>query len=222
MRILVVEDNTQISDIIRRGLAEEGYIVDTASDSDEAEALCTDHVYDVMILDLILPGKDGLEFCKSLREKDDRTRILMLTARTKLQNKIAGFEAGADDYLTKPFAFDELSVRIRALLKREATRSSPVLRHDNLTLDTATGEVRQHEKQVKVTRLEYSLLEYFMLRPGALITKRMIEDDVLNEPEGVVSNAVEVLVSRLREKIKTETEDPIETLRGRGYRLKPL
>ncbi len=219
MRILVIEDEKQLSSIIKRGLEEEGYAVDVARDGEEGLYCAENTAYDLILLDIMLPLKDGLAVCRDLRLKKIATPVLMLTAKDKVQDRVDGLDCGADDYLVKPFAFPELLARIRALLRREASGKTPVLTAGDLTLNPALRQVKKGGQDVELTGKEYALLEYFMRNPGRLLTRTMLEEHVWNYDFDGISNIVDVYVRRLRDKI-----DPgsglIQTVRGAGYRLK--
>jgi DNA-binding response OmpR family regulator len=220
MRILVVEDEKQLASIIKRGLEEEGYAVDAAYDGDAGQYYAENTAYDLVLLDVMLPLKSGLEVCRDLRMKKAAMPILMLTAKGKVEDKVAGLDCGADDYLVKPFAFPELLARIRALLRREGGRT-PEIAVGSLTLDPAARLVRLEGREVELTGKEYALLEFFMRNPGRLLTRTMLEEHVWNYEFEGGSNIVDVYIRRLRDKI-----DPggstglIQTVRGAGYRLK--
>ncbi len=221
MRILIVEDKKALAHMIQRGLTEEGYAIDIAYDGEEGEYLAEAIPYDLIILDIILPKKDGFEICLELRRKKMETRILMLTARDSISDRVKGLDSGADDYLVKPFDFNELSARIRALLRREVAHGTTIIQVEDLTLDTVTREVKRGQRNVELTAKEYSILEYFMRNPNALITRRMIEDHVWNLSLDSESNLIEVYIQRLRKKIDEDREDSlIKTVRGAGYRLR--
>ena len=221
MRILVVEDDSVLADIVRRGLVEAGYAVDVACDGEDGEHLAEMFPYDLIVLDLILPKKDGIEVCRSLRRKQVKSRILMLTCRDTVGDRIRGLDSGADDYLIKPFVFDELSARIRALLRREIANGSPILQAGELTLNTATREARRGDRNIELTSKEYAMLEYFMRNPDVVITRRMLEEHVWDLSLESESNLIEVYIRRLRQKIDGVNNDSlIETIRGAGYRLK--
>jgi DNA-binding response OmpR family regulator len=221
MRILVVEDDSVLADIVRRGLVEAGYAVDVACDGEEGEYLAEMFPYDLIVLDLVLPQKDGIEVCLSLRRKQVKTRILMLTCKDTVGDRIRGLDSGADDYLVKPFVFNELSARIRALLRREVINGSPILQVGELSLNTATREARRGDRIIELTSKEYAILEYFMRNPDVVITRRMLEEHVWDLSLETESNLIEVYIRRLRQKIDEDNEDSlIETIRGTGYRLK--
>ena len=221
MRILVIEDDQKLSDIIQRGLSEVGYAVDAAYDGEEGRDMAEMVPYDLIILDIILPKKDGIEVCLELRRKQIKSRIIMLTSRDTVSDRIKGLDSGADDYLVKPFAFDELLARLRALLRREISDGSHVLQVGELSMDTLTREVKRGDKDIKLTGKEYSLLEYFLRNPNIVVTRRMLEDHVWDFSLESESNLIDVYIRRLRQKIDKENEDSlIETIRGVGYRLK--
>jgi DNA-binding response OmpR family regulator len=223
MRILLVEDNRQLNNSLRLNLVDDGYAVDVAFDGVEGEELAEITPYDLIILDILLPKKNGLEVCRSLRNQRVNTPILMLTARDALEDRVAGLDSGADDYLVKPFALEELRARMRALLRRESSNRSGMLEVDNLTLDPATHFVQRAGMPVELTSKEYALLEYMMRNPNRLITREMAESHVWSYDYDGASNVVDVYIRRLRRKI----DDPykrklIETVRGAGYRLRTM
>jgi DNA-binding response OmpR family regulator len=221
VRILLVEDNRQLNNSLRLSLVDDGYAVDVAFDGVEGEELAEITPYDIIILDIMLPKKNGLDVCRSLRNHRVNTPILMLTARDALEDRVEGLDSGADDYLVKPFALEELRARMRALLRRESSNRSGLLEVDNLTLDPATHFVRREGTPVDLTSKEYALLEYMMRNPNRLITREMAESHVWSYDYDGASNVVDVYIRRLRRKI----DDPykrklIETVRGAGYRLR--
>jgi DNA-binding response OmpR family regulator len=221
MRILVVDDDRRLCAIIKRGLLEEGYAVDLAYDGEEGEYLAEVNPYDVIILDIMLPQKDGIEVCRELRAKKVNTPILMLTAKDAVEDRVTGLDMGADDYLVKPFAFSELLARVRALLRREGRSKSPELRVGDLVLNTLTRQVWRGQRPVELTTKEYVILEYFMRHPNMVVTRTMIEEHAWDYDFDSLSNLVDVYIRRLRRKIDNEGEDsPIQTVRGAGYRLK--
>ena len=221
MRILLVEDNRRLSDSLRLNLEDDDYAVDTAYDGLDGEEMGRMDVYDLIILDVMLPGKDGVEVCHSLRDKRVRTPILMLTARDALEDRVLGLDSGADDYLVKPFEMAELRARIRALFRREAPSKSGTLQVADLTLDPATHTVQRGGQAIELTAKEFALLEYLMRHPNHLMTREMAETHLWSDDHLVASNVVDVYIRRLRRKI----DDPfdlklLETLRGAGYRLR--
>ena len=220
MRILLVEDNRRLSDSLRMILQEDGYAVDTAYDGIEAEEAGMISGYAVIILDIMLPGKNGLEVCRELRNRRINTPILMLTARDALEDRVIGLDSGADDYLVKPFEVDELRARIRALLRREASDKTGLFTVADLELDPATHTVRRGGRPIELTAKEFSLLEYMMRHPNHLITREMAEEHLWSYDHVIASNVVDVYIRRLRRKI----DDPhpvklLETMRGAGYRI---
>jgi DNA-binding response OmpR family regulator len=220
MRILLVEDNHRLSDSLRATLVEDGYAVDCASDGVEGEEMALLTPYDIIILDIMLPKRDGIEVCRSLRDQKNTSPILMLTARDALDDRVLGLDSGADDYLVKPFEIKELRARLRALLRRETGNKSGSLLVDDLRLDPATHYVWRNEKPLDLTAKEYALLEYMMRNPNRLITREMVIAHLWDYDQSLASNVVDVYIRRLRRKV----DDPfnvklIETIRGAGYRL---
>ncbi len=222
MRVLVVEDETDLADAVARGLRREGYAVDIAYDGEEALEKATVNGYDVVCLDLNLPGVDGVEVCRRIRaEVPAAPRILMLTARDRTPDRVIGLDAGADDYLVKPFAFEELTARVRALLRRDAGRSGAVLRVGDLELDAARHEARRGGRELPLTPKEFALLRYFMSRAGQVLSQEDLLEHVWDEHADPFTNTVRVTVMTLRRKLAEAGEDqPIETVVGRGYRLR--
>jgi DNA-binding response OmpR family regulator len=221
VRILLVEDNRRLSDSLRLSLTDDGYAVDVAFDGQEGEELAELTPYDIIILDLMLPIKNGFDVCRSLRNNRLRTPIIMLTARDALDDRVAGLDSGADDYLVKPFEMDELRARIRALLRREADDKGSLLVIADLTLDPATHFVERNGRRIDLTAREYSLLEYLMRNPNRLITRQMAENHLWSYDAVVTSNVVDVYIRRLRRKIDDSFEFKlIETVRGSGYRMR--
>jgi DNA-binding response OmpR family regulator len=221
VRILLVEDNRRLSDSLRITLEEDGYAVDTAYDGLDGEEMGLISSYDIIILDIMLPGKDGLEVCRELRDRRIGTPILMLTARDALDDRVRGLDSGADDYLVKPFEVDELRARIRALLRRESTSKSGSLKVADLVLDPATHTVLRDGQPIQLTAKEFSLLEYLMRHPNHLITREMAEEHLWSYDHVIASNVVDVYIRRLRTKIDDTSEIKLlETMRGAGYRLR--
>ncbi len=220
MRILVVDDDPEIVSFIRRGLAYEGYTVDTAADGKEALTKARDREPDLVVLDIMMPGINGIEVTKRLRGGGD-VPILMLTAKGTVADKVTGFESGADDYLVKPFAFDELLARVRALLRRHQPKEGEILRFSDLTLDTATREVRRRNKVIELTTQEYNLLELFMRHPRQVLTRGLIYERVWGFDFEGSSNVMEVYVRYLRSKLEDGGRPRlIHSVRGVGYVLK--
>src|SRR5512136_829112 len=221
MRILVVDDDRRLCTVIKRGLLEEAYAVDLAYDGEEGEYLAEVNPYDLVILDIMLPNKDGIEVCHELRTKKINTPILMLTAKDTVEDRIRGLDTGADDYLVKPFAFNELLARVRALLRPEGMSKSPELRVGDLTLNTLTRQIWRGQRPIELTTKEYVILEYFMRHPNVVVTRTMIEEHAWDYDFDSLSNLVDVYIRRLRRKIDDEKDDGlIQTVRGAGYRLK--
>ena len=220
MRILLVEDNHRLSDSLRTTLEEDGYAVDAAYDGIDGEEMGLIPNYDIIILDIMLPGKDGLEVCRELRDRRIVTPILMLTARDALDDRVLGLDSGADDYLVKPFEVDELRARIRALLRRDSSNKSGVLQIGDLVLDPAAHTVQRADRPIELTAKEFSLLEYFMRHPNRLVTREMAEEHLWSYDHVIASNVVDVYIRRLRCKIDDPSQVKlIETMRGAGYRL---
>lgn len=223
MRILVVEDEPKIASAVKRGLELKGYAVDMVHDADSGLAAARDADYDLIILDRMLPGSiDGVGISMQLRSESISTPILMLTARGTIGDKIDGLNSGADDYLVKPFSFDELTARVRALLRRPPLQVGTVLAVGNLTLDPTNFSVRRGDTEIKLSQKEFSLLEYFMHHPEQVITKDMIIRHVWDQDADVLPNTVEVYIGYLRNKIdRPFTQQPalLQTLRGFGYKL---
>ena len=220
MRVLVVEDELQIAQFIRQGLTEAGYAVDLAMDGQEGQAYTRAAAYDVIVLDLMLPKLSGLAVLKQLRERGIITPVLLLTARDAIEDRVAGLDAGADDYLVKPFAFAELLARIRALLRRPPIQQASLLQVDDLALDTIRREVHRAGQLIELSPREFALLEYLMRHPNQVLTRTQIAEHVWNFDFLNESNVVDVYIGYLRRKIDRGSQRPlIQTLRGVGYRL---
>jgi heavy metal response regulator len=223
MRILVVEDERKVANFIRQGLAEEGHAVEVAADgADALDLLLGDPAYDLVVLDLMLPRRDGFAVLRSLREHRNRTPVLILTARDSVPDKVTGLDLGADDYLTKPFAFEELLARVRALLRRGADRRAAPLELGDLVVDPLTRGVRRGARRIDLTAREYALLEYFLRNAGRVLTRPMIAQHVWGIDFDSESNIIDVYVGYLRRKIDGEGEPRlVHTVRGAGYVMKP-
>ncbi len=220
MRVLVVEDARLIAEALAKGLREQGYAVDVADNGETALEQAEINQYDVIVLDVMLPGRDGFEVCRALRKQGMRVPILMLTARDAVEDRVAGLDVGADDYLTKPFAFKELLARLRALMRRHAELRPPRIKLADLVLDTASHEVRRAKRLIKLTAKEYALLEYMVLHAGEVVSRERISEHVWDEGYDPFSNLIEVYIQRLRRKIDDgESIKLIHTLRGAGYLL---
>jgi DNA-binding response OmpR family regulator len=222
MRILVIEDDRKAARLLAKGLQEEGFVVDVAPTGEEGEEKAAVNDYDVIVLDWLLPGKDGLAVCQALRAAGSSTPILMLTARDSIADRVSGLSTGADDYLTKPFAFAELLARIRALLRRSRVARPAVLRVADLALDPATRRVTRRGVPVTLTPKEYAILEVLMRTTGDVVSRARLAERVWDEAPEVLDNLVDVHVSHLRKKIDDGASVPlIHTVRGVGYRLGP-
>jgi two-component system, OmpR family, response regulator len=220
MRVLVVEDEVKLAGLIRRGLREEGVLADVAIKGEDALWMAEATGYDVVVLDVMLPGIDGFETCRRLRGDGVRTPILMLTARDAVDDRIAGLDTGADDYLTKPFDFGELLARLRALARRGPAERGPVLRVGDLELDPAARQVRRGETDIELSTKEFQLLEVFMRNPGAVLSRYQLLEGAWDTEYEHRSNVIDVYVRYLREKIdRPFGVQTIETVRGAGYRL---
>jgi two-component system, OmpR family, response regulator len=221
VRVLVVEDEVKMAGLLKRGLEEEGYAVDVAGNGSDAVWLGTENPYDAIVLDVMLPDQDGFEVCRQLRVGGRWAPVLMLTARDAVPDRVAGLDAGADDYLTKPFSFTELFARLRAVVRRGAAERPTVLRAGDLVLDPASRKVTRANVPVDLTAKEFALLEYFMRHPGEALSRTTIIEHVWDFAYEGDSNVVDVYVRYLREKIDRPFDrDSIETVRGSGYRLR--
>ncbi len=222
MRVLVIEDEHKIANAIQKGLEHEAYAVDVVYDGIEGHDMAVVEKYDVIILDIMLPGMDGVEICKKLREQNIHIPILMLTSKSQIEDKVIGFNAGADDYLTKPFAFAELSVRIRALIRRPKNSLGTVLAIADLTLDTANYEVKRAGQKIRLSNKEFALLEYLIRHKNQVVSKDQIIHHVWDYDADVLPNSVEVYIRHLRQKIdEPYLHKPlIHTVKGfSGYKL---
>jgi len=222
VKILVVDDERAVRESLRRALELEGYEIELAADGQEAlYRLESDAQPDALLLDVLMPGVDGLEVARTIRRAGNRVPILMLTARTQVEDRVEGLDAGADDYVTKPFALEELLARLRALLRRTAEGSGEVLRFADLELDPGTREVKRDSEPIELTRTEFSLLELFLLNPRQVLTRSVIFERVWGYDFGYGSNSLDVYIGYLRR--KTEAGDRprlIQTVRGVGYALR--
>lgn len=221
MRILVIEDEHKIANAIKQGLERESFAVDVKYDGIEGYDMASVEKYDVIILDIMLPGMDGIEICKKLRNQNIHTPILMLTSKSQIEDKVLGFNSGADDYLTKPFAFAELLVRIKALTRRPQSSIGTVLTVSDLTLDTTNYEVKRAGQKIRLSNKEYALLEYLMRHKDKVITKEQIINHVWDYDADVLPNSVEVYIWHLRTKIDDPfPQELIHTVKGfSGYKI---
>lgn len=220
MRVLVVEDETLLAEQIKQQLAQQQFSVDIARDGDDGWFKLAEYPYDLAVIDLGLPKMDGLTLIRKARQKDIKTPIIILTARGSWQEKVEGLDAGADDYLTKPFHGEELLARCNALIRRAAGQPDPTLSAGAVSLNSRTQQVWVNEDEVILTAYEYKVLEYFMLNPSKVISKTELTEHIYDQDFDLDSNVIEVFVLRLRKKLDPEGElKPIETLRGRGYRF---
>lgn len=222
MRILVVEDEHRIAHSLQKGLEQERFAVDVAYTGIDGYDLASSENYDLIILDIMVPGMDGIAICKELRKAKIHTPILLLTAKGQIQDKVMGLNSGADDYLTKPFSFEELLARVRALLRRKGTTVETVLTADDLTMDTSHFEVKRSGKIINLTSKEFSLLEFLLTKKNQIVTKEQLIQHVWNFDSDVLPNTVEVYIKKIRDKIDVlfpEKKQLIQTVRGFGYKL---
>ena len=220
MRVLVVDDERKIADSIKRGLEQERFAVDVAYDGEEGYDLASMESYDVIVLDVMMPKMDGFEVCKKLRADENHTAILMLTAKGEVEDKVAGLNVGADDYLPKPFAFEELVARIKALARRPKQTIPSKLKAADLELDTTTYEVKRGEKPIELSKKEFALLEFLLRHKDKVLTKDQIIQNVWDYEANVLPNTVEVYIKYLRKKVDAGAKPLIETIRGFGYKLR--
>jgi two-component system OmpR family response regulator len=221
VRILVVEDELKMASLLRRGLTEEGHAVDVARTGDDALWMAAAAEFDAIVLDVMLPGVDGIEVCRRIRESGVWAPVLMLTARDAIEDRVAGLDAGADDYLPKPFSFAELLARLRALSRRGSTERPVVLEVDDLRLDPSTRRVWRGSTELKLSAKEFALLETFMRRPGDVLSRYQLLEHAWDYGYENRSNVVDVYVRYLRDKIdRPFGRDSLETVRGAGYRLR--
>ncbi len=221
MRILVIEDEKHIADFIRQGLKEEGYAVDVAYDGEKGYFLAGTESYDVIILDLMIPKIDGLTLCKNLRRDKISIPIIMLTAKHSVDNKVAGLDAGANDYLTKPFAFKELLARIRALLRQSRVETALILQADDLMIDVAAHKTIRGGEEIILTTKEFFLLEFLLQHANEVVTRTAISEHVWDVNFDTTTNVIDVHINALRKKIDSgRKKQLIETIRGRGYMIR--
>jgi heavy metal response regulator len=220
MRVLVIEDEKKVASFIKRGLEQESYAVDVVHDGIDGQHYAEVNDYDAIILDIMLPGKSGLDVLKEIKEKGVEAPVLLLTARDSVEDRVKGLDVGADDYLTKPFAFEELLARLRVLMRRGGY-GSPVLKFSDLSLDPATRKAKRGEKEVDLTVKEYALLEYLIRNPNRVLTRTLISEHVWDQAFDSETNVVDVYINHLRAKVDKDVEHKlIHTVRGVGYVLK--
>lgn len=221
MRLLLVEDEKKVASFINKGLEEEGYAVDHASDGQAGLLMGLDRVHDLIILDINLPAMTGLEVLRNLRQRKISTPVLLLTVRATIEDKVIGLDTGADDYLPKPFAFEELLARVRALLRRNIEAQPPILKIADLSLDPAKRLVNRGDFKIELTSKEFRLLDYFMRNQGRVVTRNMIADHVWDYTYETTTNVIDVFINHLRKKIDSGHEPKLlHTVRGVGYVLK--
>jgi DNA-binding response OmpR family regulator len=214
MRVLLVEDDRMIAEAVRTALNQDGHVTDWMADGAAAHSALSHSRFDIVLLDLGLPRKDGLTVLRQLRERGDATPVIIITARDDVRSRVAGLDSGADDYLVKPFDLDELAARMRVALRRSAGRGDPVIEHGELRLNPVTREVHKAGEPVTLSAKEFAVLEALLMRPGAVLSRAQLEDRLYGFGEGAESNAVEVYVHALRRKLGSEA---IRTQRGAGY-----
>lgn len=221
MKILLVEDNEKLAEFVKTALVEEHYSVDIAGDGEEGLRLADVNSYDIIVLDIMLPGKDGLTVCEELRKRGERCPVLLLTAKSKVRDKVRGLDLGADDYLTKPFEIEELLARIRALLRRQNSEKTVVLKVGDLVMDQATRQVTRAGEELHLTAKEYALLRYLMMNANEVVPRSMIIEHVWDVESAAFTNVVDVYINYLRSKVDRGFAEPlIHTVRSVGYILK--
>jgi DNA-binding response OmpR family regulator len=222
MKILVVEDEKKIASFVRKGLESAGFIVDTSQNGDDGFLLATTRPYDAIVLDIMLPGKDGLSILRNLRDRNMSVPVILLTARSELNERLDGLNLGADDYLTKPFFIEELIARLHAVTRRAAGATQSILSVEDLTVNLLTRDVTRGERKIQLTAREFALLESLMRSPGRVLTRAQICEQVWDYNFDPGTNLIEVYIQRLRKKVdEGAAVKLIETIRGVGYRMKP-
>ncbi len=219
MKVLVVEDDKKLAGFLRKGLETNGFVVDFTDNGDEGYTLATTRSYDALVLDIMLPGRDGLSILRNLRDQRATVPVILLTARSALNERLDGLNLGADDYLTKPFYIEELVARLHALLRRISGQQLNILQHGNVTVNLLTREVKNGKDLVELTAREFALLTYLLRAPGRTFTRTQICEHVWNYHFDPGTNLVDVYVQRLRKKLSTTDYSLIETVRGVGYRI---
>jgi two-component system, OmpR family, response regulator len=221
MRILIVEDEKSLADILKKGLEEEGYAVDVAYNGEEGQYLAENDPSDLMILDIMLPGVDGMTILNRIRRIGIKTPVLLLTAKDAVTDKVSGLDSGADDYLTKPFSFEELLARIRALLRRQAGVKTSLITIEDLTIDIASREVKRAGKDIALSAREYSLLEYMAMNRNSVLSRTALTEHLYDQDFDLDSNVIDVFINRIRNKLdRGHKRQLIRTMRGAGYMLK--
>ena len=220
MRVLVVEDQDRIASFIEKGLKEQGFVVDLVHDGDDGYALATTEPYDAIVLDIMLPGRDGLSILKNLRKKGSSVPVLLRTARSELDERLEGLNLGADDYMTKPFYIEELIARLHTIVRRASGEATHVLKVEDLLMDLVSRVVKRGDEEIQLSMREFSLLEFLMRSPGRVLSRMQICEHVWNYTFDPDTNLVDVYIQRLRKKIDKEFPTKlIETVRGVGYRI---
>ncbi|MCK9524561.1 MAG: response regulator transcription factor [Dehalococcoidales bacterium] len=218
MKILLVEDDDSLAEVVKHGLEQENYAVDWVNNGNDGLDMALAYDYDLIILDIMLPDRDGFEVCQAVRASKIKTPVLMLTARTREDDRIRGLDTGADDYLVKPFSFPELCARLRALIRRSSNECNAVLTSGQLSVDTVSKEVIYANSAVSLTAKEYAVLEYLMYNQNSVVTREMLEEHLWNCDSEAFSNVIEVLISRIRRKLcPDDKESVIKTVKGLGY-----
>ncbi len=221
MRILVVEDEKTLANLIKKGYEEEGFAVDVAYDGEDGLYLAQNNIYDCIVLDIMLPIIDGISILKKLREQNNSTPIIILTAKDAVQDKVLGLDSGSDDYLTKPFSFEELLSRTRAIVRRKYLVSTPIIKIDDLEIDTVRKTVKRANKLIELSAKEYTLLEYLALNKNKVLSRSMIIEHMYNEDFDLDSNVIDVFINRIRNKIdRNFGKQLIHKVRGLGYSLR--
>lgn len=220
MRILLIEDDQRLSSVVKKGLEENGFAVDISNDGEDGQYMAESETYDVIVLDIMLPKLNGVEVCRNLRNEGNVIPILMLTAKSNLEEKVIGLDSGADDYMVKPFDFAELLSRIRALIRRSKGRAGPVLQVQDLTLDSAKHAVKRGAWKISLTPKEFSILEYLMHHAGEVVSRTMIVEHAWDYNFDGMSNIVDVFMATLRKKIDNGNKDKLlHTVHGVGYKI---
>lgn len=220
MKILIIEDDLKILSFVQKGLQEEGFLVDSARDGEDGLYLASEHDYDLLIVDWMLPKMDGIAICQKLRDKKVVLPILMLTAKNSVEDRIIGFECGADDYLSKPFVFAELVARIRSLLRRSSYNFNETLKLDTLEVNVSKRSVTRSNKPISLTSKEFDILVYMLLNQGSIVTHTQLQEKIWGISENTSSNVINVFIHHLRHKVDSEGEKVlIKTIRGSGYKI---